>query len=212
MPLLFSLRVTRARPERDPERASEPGRFGPCRRLRVASIAGPSGLPSVAVLVLICALARVWPERDPERVCFGPYQRLCAASVLGPSGIPSLFAGAAPAKLRAYLWALKSKIRARCFVSFLRVKLLHGPNCPLRQCVCVCMQHDATLGQRELLDDAVDVCYGRPFKSQEALLQGWGCQAFIGARCLRIPKPNSIVEAAIAVEKRVGRRDAKSPG
>ena len=25
-----------ARPERDPERASEPGRFGPCRRLRVA--------------------------------------------------------------------------------------------------------------------------------------------------------------------------------
>ena len=106
-----------ARPERDPERASEPGRFGPCRRLRVvASIAGPSGLPSVTVLVLICALARVWPERDPERVCFGPYQRLCAASVLGPSGIPSLFAGAAPAKLRAYLWALKSKIRARCFV------------------------------------------------------------------------------------------------
>ena len=90
----FSLRVTRARPERDPERASEPGRFGPCRRLRVASIAGPSGLPSV---------------------CFGPYQRLCAASVLGPSGIPSLFAGAAPAKLRAYLWALKSKIRGRCF-------------------------------------------------------------------------------------------------
>ena len=32
------------------------------------------------------------------------------------------------------------------------------------------MQHDATLGQRELLDDVVDVCYGRPFKSQEALL------------------------------------------
>ena len=32
------------------------------------------------------------------------------------------------------------------------------------------MQHDATLGQRELLD--VDVCYGRPFKSQEALLLG----------------------------------------
>ena len=111
----FSLRGTRARPERDPERAGEPGRFGPCRRLRVASIAGSSGLPSVTVLVLICALARVWPERDPERVCFGPYQRLCAASVLGPSGIPSLFAGAAPAKLRAYLWALKGKIRGRCF-------------------------------------------------------------------------------------------------
>ena len=105
----FSLRGTRAR------RAGEPGRFGPCRRLRVASIAGPSGLPSVTVLVLICALARVWPGRDPERVCFGPYQRLCAASVLGPNGIPSLFAGAAPAKLRAYLWALKSKIRGRCF-------------------------------------------------------------------------------------------------
>ena len=53
----FSLRGTRARPERD---TSEPGRFGPCRRLRVASIAGPSGLPSVTVLVLICALVRVW--------------------------------------------------------------------------------------------------------------------------------------------------------
>ena len=57
--LCFSLRGTRAR------RAGEPGRF-PCRRLRVASIAGPSGLPSVTVLVLICALARVWPERDPS--------------------------------------------------------------------------------------------------------------------------------------------------
>ena len=84
----FSLRGTRARAERDPERASEPGRFGPCRRLRVASIAGPSGLPSVTVLVLITGLARagsraclLWslpaplcgicarPERDPKPVC-----------------------------------------------------------------------------------------------------------------------------------------------
>ena len=128
LPLLFPC----VSPVLGPSGASEPGRFGPCRRLCVASIAGPSGLPSVTVLVLICALAWVWPERDPERVCFGPYQRLCAASVLSPSGIPSLFAGAAPAKLRAYLWALKSKIRARCFVFFSRVKLLHGPNCPLR--------------------------------------------------------------------------------
>ena len=87
----FSLRGTRARPERDPERASEPGRLGPCRRLRVASIAGPSGLPSVTVLVRVCALGGVWPERDPKPV------------------------GAATAKLRSYLWALKSKIRAWCF-------------------------------------------------------------------------------------------------
>ena len=142
-----------ARPERDPERASEPGRFGPCRRLRVK-------ISSVTVLVLICALG-FGPSGIPSVVALiGPSQRLCAASVLGPSGIPSLFAGAAPAKLRAYLWALKRKIGARCFVFFLRVKLLHGPNCPLR----------ATLGQRELLDGVVDVCYGRPFKSQEALL------------------------------------------
>ena len=88
---MASGRVTplRGSPERDPERDPERGFACLCfslRGMRVASIAGPSGLPSVTVLVLICALARVWPERDPERVCFGPYQRLCAASVLGPSG------------------------------------------------------------------------------------------------------------------------------
>ena len=60
------------------------------------------------------------PERDPERgfacLCFSLRgTRACALSVLGPNGIPSLFAGTAPAKLRAYLWALKSKIRGRCF-------------------------------------------------------------------------------------------------
>ena len=57
----FSLRGTRAR------RAGEPGRFGPCRRLRVASIAGPSGLlwSLPAPLCGICAR----PERDPKPVC-----------------------------------------------------------------------------------------------------------------------------------------------
>ena len=75
-----------ARPERDPERASEPGRFGPCRRLRVALTlerdgVGPylrlgTGLARAgsrawllwslpAPLRGICA----WPERDPKPVC-----------------------------------------------------------------------------------------------------------------------------------------------
>ena len=95
-------------------------------RLRAASIVGPSGLPSVAALVLTCTLARrTCLARAGSRaclLCFGPYQRLCAASVLGPSGIPSLFAGAAPAKLGAF----KSKTRARCFFMIMNLSLSCG--------------------------------------------------------------------------------------
>ena len=57
---------------------------------------------------------RARPERDPERA-IASLAVLVAASVLRPGGASSLFAGAAPAKLRAYLWAFKSETRARCF-------------------------------------------------------------------------------------------------
>ena len=72
---LTPLRGTRARPEWDPERASERvasivvGPSGPYLRLGAAHVFGPSGIPAVSA--------------------FGPHQRLCAASVLGPSRIPS---------------------------------------------------------------------------------------------------------------------------
>ena len=124
-------RVTplRGSPERDPERDPERGfaclcfflACHPCSA-RAGSRAGKRAWP----LWSLPAPARCihsWPEWTPERDGVGPY--------------PSLFAGAAPAKLRAYLWALKSNQRTVLLqddglVFFLRVKLLHGPNCPLR--------------------------------------------------------------------------------
>ena len=59
------------------------------------------------------------------------------------------------------------------------------------------MPNGATLGQCALLDNVV-FCCGRPFKSQEAWLQGWSCQAFRGgvkaARSFYFRKPNSIIK------------------
>ena len=69
LPAKAPSRGIRSRPERDPELASEPGRFGPFSRLRVAS-----GLPSVAILL---AVARWWGS--------GSFR----TDALGPSGIPS---------------------------------------------------------------------------------------------------------------------------
>ena len=61
------------------------------------------------------------------------------------------------------------------------------PNC---FATLMCLRLDAKLGQSKLLGSVV-LFYGRPFKSQEALLYGWSCQAFrggvarlLGARCL----------------------------
>ena len=72
--------------------------------LRVSSVLGPSGIPSGLASLAVFALSAACALPAP-----------CAAFVLGPGGASSLFAGAAPAKLRAYLWAFKSETRARCF-------------------------------------------------------------------------------------------------
>ena len=100
-------RGIRARPERDPERASEPGRFGPLRvtlqrlaRRLCSARAGPQ------------ACLRAQPRQN--------FERICGLSRVKPehgvsSGLWTCRFLAAPAKLRAYLWAFKSETRARCF-------------------------------------------------------------------------------------------------
>ena len=140
---MASARVTPLRgcPERDPERDPERGlaclcfflAWQPCSA-RAGPRAGKQAWPLWSLQSAPARCIHSWPEWTPERDGVGPYLRLgpglaraesracllwsllaplrgtCARPERDPKPV-----GAAPAKLRAYLWALKSRIRAWCF-------------------------------------------------------------------------------------------------